>query len=74
MIQPNPTNGVITLSVNGVSINATVNVIDLQGNVVASRALEGNSVTFDLSNIAKGIYVMQIISDNAQATQRFIVE
>ena len=74
MIQPNPTNGVITLSVNGVSINATVNVIDLQGNVVASRALEGNSVTFDLSNIAKGIYVMQIIADNAQATQRFIVE
>ena len=73
-IQPNPTNGVITLSVNGVSINATVNVIDLQGNVVASRALEGNSVTFDLSNIAKGIYVMQIISNNAQATQRFIVE
>ena len=73
-IQPNPTNGVITLSVNGVSINATVNVIDLQGNVVASQALEGNNVTFDLSNIAKGIYVMQIIADNAQATQRFIVE
>ena len=74
MIQPNPTNGVITLSVNGVSINATVNVIDLPGNVVTSRALEGNSVAFDLSNIAKGIYVMQIIADNAQATQRFIVE
>lgn len=73
-IQPNPTNGVITLSVNGISIKATVNVIDLQGNIIASRALEGNTVTFDLSNIAKGIYVMQIIADNAQATQRFIVE
>ncbi|MGC6419843.1 MAG: hypothetical protein ACON48_01975 [Chitinophagales bacterium] len=24
--------------------------------------------------MAKGIYVMQIISNNAQATQRFIVE
>ena len=64
----------LLILIDGVSINATVNVIDLQGNVVTSRSLEGNNVTLDLSNLAKGIYVMQIIANNAQATQRFIVE
>ena len=61
-LYPNPTQGHFTIELG--SNNSNVTVYNLMGEVISSRENVNGTVPFDLSNVASGIYLVKIVSDN----------
>ena len=71
-VSPNPTTSNVTIDAN--AVNGEVTVFDLFGRQVLSATLLEGRAELDLSDVAKGIYVARISSDNGVATVRLIKE
>lgn len=74
---PNPTQGLINLSNEGNANTYRITVLDIQGRIILNKAiyLNGNQThQFDLSGFAKGIYSIQISSNNQQEHHRIVVQ
>jgi len=61
-VYPNPTQGAFTVELG--DNNSTVTVYNLMGEVISSIENVNGTVPFDLSNVASGIYLVKIVSDN----------
>ena len=72
IVNPNPTTSSVTIEAN--ATKGEVVVFDLFGRHVMSATLLEGRVELDLSDVAKGIYVAHISSDNGVATVRLIKE
>ena len=70
-VYPNPTKGEVTL--NGEGINH-IRIFNLYGQTVYDANAESNQVRIDLSNLANGIYTMQIDTENGQVVKQIVVE
>lgn len=79
-IYPNPTND--NLNINFVSKedqNVTVNVIGVDGALVYSKNLntkvgQVTKTTIDVTDLAKGIYMVQLVGTGSSITQRVVVQ
>jgi len=76
---PNPTNGLLTIEFNSKTDNDyQINIVNLVGEtiftdiVIDSRRLYSNNI--DLSNAAKGIYFVKIISDLVEINKKLILQ
>ncbi len=69
-IYPNPSKGIV--NIENVS-NANIYVTDIIGNVIASQENITGSTSFDLSNNAKGIYMVKVVSNNKTMTKKVVV-
>ena len=70
-VYPNPTQGEITLEGEGLSY---VRIVNAYGQMVYNAKVEGEQVRIDLSNMAKGIYMMHIEANGGQAVRKIVVE
>lgn len=71
-IFPNPSNGVFTIELSDVTkFNYTV--IDVIGNVVNTNNVNGNKVSINLSNNAKGAYFVTVESENGSITKKVML-
>jgi N-acetylneuraminic acid mutarotase len=72
-IYPNPSSGIFNVSLN--KIETQVNVIDVLGNCVLNKKC-GNELVqkIDLSDRSKGIYLIQILSEDKIRTERIVIE
>jgi len=62
-IAPNPTNGLVNVTLNEVLVGETTLVVySLSGQLISSQTLTNSVSTIDLSNQANGIYLMKIIN------------
>ena len=64
---PNPSNGIVNFT--NVE-NATIEVYNMMGQVVASVNNSNANASIDLSNVANGNYVVRIVKDGAIATSK----
>jgi hypothetical protein len=64
---PNPTSGIVNF--NNVE-NATIEVYNMMGQVVARVNSTNDNATIDLSAVANGNYVVRIVKDGAIATSK----
>jgi hypothetical protein len=76
-ISPNPAKDYAQLNIAfDKSVDLTVRIADVTGRVLETRNA-GNTTAeemrFDLSNLAEGVYFMQIIADGQIATKRFVI-
>ena len=71
-VSPNPTSSSVTIEAN--TANGEVLVFDLFGRQVMSATLLEGRAELDLNDVAKGVYVARISSDNGVATVRLIKE
>ncbi|MFL9844513.1 T9SS type A sorting domain-containing protein [Flavobacterium rhizosphaerae] len=70
-VYPNPATDVINIS-NGGAIN-NISVTDLNGRVVRTAAFEGVSdASVNVSDLAKGIYMVTVSSDKGSTTQKIV--
>ena len=69
---PNPNNGIFSLEVN--ASDATVNVMNTQGQVILTKNILNNNAKIDLSNNAKGIYFVTVTSENGVSTHKVSVQ
>ena len=70
-VYPNPTSGEITLEGDGLN---HVRIVNTYGQMVYNAKVEGEQVRIDLSNMAKGIYMMHIEADGGQAVRKIVIE
>lgn len=68
ILYPNPTTGIINL--NSKTIKSII-VYDIRGNVLKTlQAAE----QIDLSSLAKGVYIMKLISENRTSVEKVIID
>jgi len=70
-LYPNPTQGEVTIEAEGLS---QVRIVNLYGQTVYNAKVESDQVRIDLSNMAKGIYVMHIGTEKGEAVKQIVVE
>ncbi len=72
---PNPTSGIVNVSLNnGISDNAEIVVTDINGKVVFSETLDDEKVSFDLSGNAKGLYFVKISSGGRNFSEKIVLK
>ncbi len=64
---PNPSNGIVNFT--NVE-NATIEVYNMMGQVVASESNTNANASIDLSGVANGNYIVRIVKDGAIATSK----
>ncbi len=78
-IAPNPSNGHLQWSVQGLNASEmALTVLNLQGQEVYASlvTLTGNAYAgnLDLSHLAKGVYLLRLVTDEGQHTRRIVIE
>ena len=71
MVYPNPTQGEVTVECEGLN---HVRIVNAYGQTVYSADLEGEQAHIDLSQMAKGIYMMHIEAKSGQVMRKIVVE
>jgi PKD repeat protein len=78
LVYPNPTTGIVNLTILDPSSRIDLSVINVQGQMVYSdhfSAKSGNmEKQFDFSGFIKGIYFLRIISDQTTLVKKVILE
>lgn len=69
-IYPNPTNDVLNISMNSGSSLSEIRINDIQGRNVMN--VNNPTETISVSNLNSGVYFITVVSDNVEATQKFI--
>lgn len=60
-VYPNPGSDRFTLNVNGPAVNATLHLFNANGQVVGVAPLVNNTITFDASGLAPGMYAYRVV-------------
>ena len=68
---PNPTSGEISVTCDGLS---HIRIINTYGQTVYNAAQESDQAHIDLSQMAKGIYMMHIEANSGQAVKKIVVK
>ena len=77
-IFPNPTSGYFSIELPSTTSPQLISIINIQGQKVYqhTRAATGSQelVAIDLSNVTKGVYLVQIQSETEVVTQRLVIQ
>jgi hypothetical protein len=71
-IYPNPAQNFVNISSN--SAMNTVKVVNLTGQVVYSNVVNGQEVQINTGDMAEGMYLIQIETENGISSQKLIIE
>jgi hypothetical protein len=69
-IYPNPVNDVLNIT-NVNNVNEVV-IFDVTGKVVKSQKVNGGNIAINVSDLHKGVYVMNIYNDHGVQTKKFM--
>ncbi len=77
-VYPNPAAENVTVKVQGVEGKTIVRISTLTGKVVAESTISANTSksskqTYDVSGLAPGVYVVQIVNDKAVLSRKLVV-
>jgi len=75
-VYPVPASDILNVELENVNENSnlTVNIYSVEGRNVFSEKFDNtNKLTVDVSNLATGMYVLEIVSDNSKSTKNIIV-
>ncbi|MEY5048715.1 MAG: hypothetical protein RLZZ175_2074 [Bacteroidota bacterium] len=72
-IYPNPATDNVTVSLTE-SVSGTVSIVDLHGNVVATKSISGNTSNISTAELASGVYVVKINSDKGIAVKQLVIQ
>lgn len=72
-LYPNPANDVVTIEFNSNNV-VNVNIVNLNGQVVANGIVNNGTTTVNVANLESGIYMYQAVDamDNVVATNKFV--
>jgi hypothetical protein len=76
-LYPNPTSENVNVRIEGISGQTTIRISTLTGKTVAHRAIsidnEFSIETFNVSDLTPGVYVLQIVNDNAVISRKLVI-
>jgi len=73
-VYPNPATDNLTISLNkSITGKVQVSIVDLAGRTVAAQQFNANEkLEMNVAGLAKGTYMVKVITENAQSVQRII--
>jgi hypothetical protein len=71
---PNPAKSFISLNVKALIGAGSIVVTDLYGKKVKTQALSMGNNTMDIATLAKGMYMVSVITNEGKTTQKLVVE
>ncbi|MFY7965831.1 MAG: pectinesterase family protein [Chitinophagaceae bacterium] len=71
---PNPARNTISLQINELIGSGNAIVTDLYGKVVKSQSLSIGTNTIDITKLAKGFYLVSVVTNEGKSTKKLIVE
>lgn len=74
LIYPNPTNGIVNISIENFDSEINIIVTDIIGKVIINQKIQDAKTKIDLSSYEKGLYFIQLHNNNDVSTQKIIVE
>jgi len=72
-IYPNPANTSLNVVSNSIGIN-TISICNLHGQEVLNTEVNANQIRLNTSNLAKGVYIIDIKSNDASVKRKLIIE
>ena len=69
-LYPNPTTDVLTIS--ALTTIETITIYNTLGQLILQQEETGNSVSVDVSELASGLYIVQVGTGHTQSSQQFI--
>ncbi len=72
-VYPNPANNFVTISANDLNINS-IELSDINGRVIKNISTIGSQVEVNISDLAQGVYMMKISSNEGIATKKIVKE
>ena len=73
-VYPNPTKGIVNVSIPALIENATINLYDLQGRQILSKETNQVNTSFGIENLQDGIYLVTIQNDLGSITKKIILK
>jgi hypothetical protein len=73
-IIPNPTNGIVSIELSENTMNATISIAALNGQVIETFTTSSASTSRDLSYLNDGIYLISVATENGNTTKRIVVK
>lgn len=76
-VSPNPAKSIVTVYVENVSKNSTLQLTDLNGRLVKQINLSAGpsqNISFSVADQAKGVYVLKLIGSGEVRTSKLVVE
>jgi hypothetical protein len=70
---PNPANGIITARFAN-SGEKVIRIIDMNGALVRTISTDAEEAMIDLSEVAKGVYCIQVNADGGSTSQRIVLQ
>lgn len=74
IVFPNPSNGIVSVTNLDMLKGGTIEVVNLLGQPVSSHKINSSSVSIDLTASPKGIYIVKIVSSNANLNYKIVLE
>lgn len=71
-VYPNPANNVITISNTADALIGSVKITDLNGRVVATKQLNATEGQISIADLAAGVYMLNITTDQGSGTKKII--
>ncbi|RYD59481.1 MAG: T9SS type A sorting domain-containing protein [Sphingobacteriales bacterium] len=72
---PNPASQTVTINIPENSNSATLNIVAINGKVVMQRELNTRNTTLDISTLAKGMYVVNmILADGSMSSGKLTIK
>lgn len=72
-VYPNPTQGMVTITVDD-ALGFECQVFDLTGKAVLQGKAQDNATSLDLSGLGKGVYFISVLTETQRMTQKMIVK
>ena len=73
-LYPNPASTMVTLRVGEQMVGSTVSIVDVNGREAMSETLASETLTIDLSQLAKGAYFVRVTGEQATVVRKLIVK
>ncbi len=73
-IYPNPNNGMFTIELPEYTKDVRIEIINLQGEIIYNDILVANRNNINISNYAKGVYFVKLVSDKAERIEKIIIQ
>jgi len=73
-IYPNPTNGMLFVSLENTDKFNEIEIKDVQGRIIAKTTIINSQTSFDLSQVPSGMYFVQLIADEQVKSMKVIKE
>jgi len=74
ILYPNPSTGNIQITMNNEQIGSTIQIVNINGEIVKQFKIQNSEFKIDLSKQAKGIYFVKLISESGVSTQKVVLE